>query len=225
MQLAPSSLGFQLHVFARPFSLSPHHSHSTSPCNPTFTFQINGEDVVYLGRGDFHDDGYNDMEVSAELYSLSGINAGDAYYSGLPIDEEFCPYTLRVFPSKLKENDHTSNQPVVFPIAVAAIFVFTSLVFVFYDIMVEMRQRRVLSSAATSSAIVSSLFPKNIRERLYQEAKEKEKEGKKRQEKQGGVLGNMGPAGHSLSASVANFEEHDSAITHRFGRPMADLCE
>jgi hypothetical protein len=30
-------------------------------CSPTFTFQVNGPDVDYLGRGYFHDDRYEEM--------------------------------------------------------------------------------------------------------------------------------------------------------------------
>lgn len=41
------------------------------------------------------------------------------------------------------------------------IFVFTSMVFVVYDYLVERRQRKVYSSAVKNNAIVSSLFPKN----------------------------------------------------------------
>lgn len=41
------------------------------------------------------------------------------------------------------------------------IFIFTSMVFIFYDCLVERRQRKVYSSAVRNNAIVSSLFPKN----------------------------------------------------------------
>jgi hypothetical protein len=33
-------------------------------CNPTFTYQINGPDVKYLGRGDLHNTKYNHMRIS-----------------------------------------------------------------------------------------------------------------------------------------------------------------
>jgi hypothetical protein len=36
-------------------------------CNPTFTFQINGPDVDYIGRDDLHDPKYNDMEKSVGI--------------------------------------------------------------------------------------------------------------------------------------------------------------
>jgi hypothetical protein len=31
-------------------------------CNPTFSFQVNGPDVDYLGRGDFHDPKYDSLQ-------------------------------------------------------------------------------------------------------------------------------------------------------------------
>jgi hypothetical protein len=47
---------------------------------------------------------------------------------------------------------------------------FTSLVFVAYDAVIEKRQRKVMQSATRSSAIVSSLFPLKVRTRLYEES-------------------------------------------------------
>jgi hypothetical protein len=32
-------------------------------CNPAFSFQVNGPDVNYLGRGDFHNHRYEAMEI------------------------------------------------------------------------------------------------------------------------------------------------------------------
>lgn len=46
---------------------------------------------------------------------------------------------------------------------------FTSLVFILYDIQVERRQKSILRTATQSSEIVSSLFPSNVRDRLYAE--------------------------------------------------------
>jgi Adenylate and Guanylate cyclase catalytic domain len=48
--------------------------------------------------------------------------------------------------------------------------VFTSIVFLAYDAVIEKRQRKVMQSATRSSAIVSSLFPSKVRNRLYDES-------------------------------------------------------
>ena len=105
----------------------------SSPCNPTFTYQLNGPDVIYIGRGDLHDPKYADMEISANLIDITGVNNGDSFYSGLPIDEEWCPFTLRIYPSQLKEDDFVTNDPVIFSLVVAGIFLFTSV----RDVLVE----------------------------------------------------------------------------------------
>jgi hypothetical protein len=39
-----------------------------------------------------------------------------------------------------------------------------------YDTVIENRQRKVMKSATRSSAIVSSLFPSNVRTRLYEDS-------------------------------------------------------
>jgi hypothetical protein len=37
-------------------------------CNPPFSFQVNGPDVDYLGRGDLHDRKYDAMEISVSAH-------------------------------------------------------------------------------------------------------------------------------------------------------------
>ena len=133
-----------------------------TPCQqvPTVSFQIDGAKAKYLGEKDFHDPTYADMEISKGLFELSDLTDGDASYSGVPIDKDYCPGSLRLYPSELYEEDIASKDPMMFSFAVAGIFLFTSLVFICYDQGVEMRQRRVMSQANQSSAIVASLFPK-----------------------------------------------------------------
>ena len=132
------------------------------------------EGVIHLGRGDHHEHKHNDKEISAWLAVLSGVSLGNSFCSGVPLNEEYCPFKIRLFPSQLKEDDFTSNNPLTFALAVAGIFVFTSVVFVLYDFVVEVRQQRVVSKANASTNLVSSLSPKTVRDQLYQESKAKE---------------------------------------------------
>jgi hypothetical protein len=37
-------------------------------CSPTFSFQVNGPDVDYLGPDDFHDTKYDSMEIGVSTY-------------------------------------------------------------------------------------------------------------------------------------------------------------
>jgi hypothetical protein len=49
--------------------------------------------------------------------------------------------------------------------------VFTALVFILYDFMVEKRQKMFITSGTnTFNAIANSLFPKDVRDRLMEDA-------------------------------------------------------
>jgi hypothetical protein len=64
-------------------------------------------------------------------------------------------------------NDYQTNDPIIFTICAVLIFVFTSAVFLVYDRLVEKRQKTVMTTALHTSAIVSSLFPSTVRDRLF----------------------------------------------------------
>eukprot|EP00934_Nitzschia_sp_Nitz4_P001129 Nitzschia sp. Nitz4//scaffold132_size63325//9375//11592//NITZ4_006288-RA/size63325-snap-gene-0.49-mRNA-1//1//CDS//3329535308//1129//frame0 len=58
----------------------------------------------------------------------------------------------------------------VYTLVVVCIFIFTISVFFVYDMFVERRQTKVLSTAERSNAIVSSLFPQAVALRLMEDA-------------------------------------------------------
>lgn len=132
-------------------------------CGANWTYQINGPNVEYLGVGDWHDSRYQSLGI----HSQQEFEFRDPLYSGAPIDTSYCNYTVHLYPSSVLKNAHTTNQPIVFTVVVLLVFVFTSVVFFVYDVMVERRQKSILSTAVRSSAIVSSLFPSAVRDRLF----------------------------------------------------------
>jgi hypothetical protein len=58
--------------------------------------------------------------------------------------------TLRVYPSDVMD-EYVTSDPVIFTVAAVLIFVFTSLVFLLYDRLVERRQKKVMSTAVQFS--------------------------------------------------------------------------
>jgi hypothetical protein len=161
----------------------------TNPCSPTFTYRVNGPAVEYRGAGDLHETAYTNLGTSAKLLDLQdhGIANGRAY-TGIPISQDNCPFTLTVYPSAALHDYYTTNNPMLFTIAAVIIFLFTSAVFVLYDIMVERRQKLVLSTAAKTSAIVSSLFPSNVRAELMKEQDEKERERERERRERAAIV-------------------------------------
>jgi hypothetical protein len=100
------------------------------------------------------------------LLELKAFTSAQRSYSGLPLVNDTCPTHLRLYPSQSMEEEYITNSPLLFTVGAVIIFVFTSAVFVLYDWMVEQRQRKVMATAVQTSAIVSSLFPSTVRDRL-----------------------------------------------------------
>ena len=142
-----------------------------NPCNEPFTYQIDGPYVTYQGGGDRHETKYDSYETMSRLVDLKSFALQDSAYSGAPIDVEFCPYTLHIYPSDTMKADFVSRDATLFLVAVLLIFLFTSCVFFAYDWYVEKRQYRTKSVALRSSEIVTSLFPSEVLSHLYESTK------------------------------------------------------
>lgn len=125
-----------------------------SPCNDPFTYEIMGPTVKYLGLGDMRDPKYDHLGVHSKLIDLDSFSKSDSTYSGARLDEEFCSFTLHIYPSSELESETTCKMPVILTVSAVMIFVFTGLVFYLYDLAVQRRQRLVINNATRSSDIV-----------------------------------------------------------------------
>jgi Adenylate and Guanylate cyclase catalytic domain len=136
-------------------------------CTDSFTYQINGPDVTYLGVFDKHNNDYDYLAVSANVTDLYLFSYHKSDYSGAPLDKDFCPYTIRLYPSDDMKAAFTTNNALIFMVVTLMSFAVLAVIFGSYDVKVERRQKTVLSSAVRSSEIVSSLFPSSVHDQLY----------------------------------------------------------
>jgi hypothetical protein len=135
--------------------------------------------LVLKGEGDLHDDAFDlSHSYSSTFEEYDDVVTGASPF--LPPEGSklsYCRYRFHVFGTDAFQDEYISNQPWIFAIITSSVFLFTSIVFLVYDMAVTRRQRKVMERADRTSAIVSSLFPKNVRERLYGEALDKKKGG------------------------------------------------
>ena len=136
-------------------------------CTKSFTYQINGPEVVFVGVNDKHDKKYDHLRVSSKITELEDFSYTASVYSGAPISEDHCPYSLHLYPTDDMRSDFTTNSGAVYASVTLLVLFSLGLVFVMYDCKVERRQKKVLSSAMRSSEIVSSLFPISVQDQLY----------------------------------------------------------
>jgi hypothetical protein len=127
-------------------------------CGDIFTFRIDGPTATFVGVGDHHDSTYDHLEHEI-VFDPSGRH--DDKNAALR-----CNYRLSVYPSIAFEHRYYTTKPVLLCFAVALIFVLTAAMFLTYDCLVQQRQKKVMESALKTNAIVSSLFPKEVRDRL-----------------------------------------------------------
>jgi hypothetical protein len=79
----------------------------------------------------------------------------------------FRGYFLYIYPTESFESVFVTNNPMIYSIVIASIFVFALVMFAIYDFFVERRQKRVLNEAMKFNSIINSLFPRNVRQRLF----------------------------------------------------------
>lgn len=124
-------------------------------CHGNFTYELRGDNAYVVGFGDRHDISFNKFVVVGRFLT---DNIDDGTTTGIPLNQEGCPYTFRVYPTQEELDSHLTNDPLIVSLSVAAVFLFTLLMFFFYNHLVERRQRLVVAKATQSTAIVSSLF-------------------------------------------------------------------
>lgn len=136
------------------------HTVLQNSCNQSVTFELIGGHVKFAGEGDLHDDSYSSEALSFHFKE----NYFDPELT-THVDGQ-CRFCLYIYPSPAFDAKYSSNLPTVFAILVAGIFVLVSALFFAYDRQVRFRNQKVVGAAARSNALVSSLFPSNVRERL-----------------------------------------------------------
>lgn len=133
-------------------------------CDGAHTYEIEGPNARYIGKGNLASKEYENMVQRVELDASDFI--AEETTIALTLNQDLCQYSLAVYPTVEMEDYYNDIFPLAITCTVAAVFIFTAAVFILYDMMVEKRQRMVLDTAKRSTAIVSSIFPKKVRDQL-----------------------------------------------------------
>ena len=128
-------------------------------CDGNYTYLLRGDKVIVVGFGDLHDREFDAHEILGRFVTE---NIDDGTSDGVPLNQVGCPYQFHIYPTQDYLDAHTSNEPLIVSFSVAAVFMFTLIMFFVYDHLVERRQRLVLAKATQSTAIVSSLFVSDL---------------------------------------------------------------
>jgi Adenylate and Guanylate cyclase catalytic domain len=186
-------------------------------CDETFTFNVIGHRAQFVAEEDVHDTAFDDMKVVDSFATLEGYKS-NAVHDGThrklgeeAVEDTTCHYTISIYPSQEMEDQYLTKNPIWYAMGVVGVFFLTSILFVVFDWFVRKRTQQVMNAALRQNAIVSSLFPKSVQDKMMAEADQNNK------------LSKMGKAGIK-SFLVADVEksETDTNATRK-SKPIADL--
>jgi hypothetical protein len=125
-----------------------------------------------------HDTRYNHMEIVIPFYDDEADDQGD-------IDqvEGHCVYDLHIYPTMGFAKQYNSSNPLKATTILAFAFAFMITAFLMFDTFVVRRNRKLLIAMTRTNAIVSSLFPSTVRDRIFAQAKHESEEKKALNEK------------------------------------------
>ena len=118
-----------------------------------------------MGHGEFYEKGFESYAISHHLEDDLQLKR-----PGKESVFDRCKFVVTAHPSQdFKDHYYSEKNPWRLTIMVAAAFVFTAIAFVIYDWFVTNQKRKLESKARQTSAIVDSLFPKEVQERMIRD--------------------------------------------------------
>jgi class 3 adenylate cyclase len=120
-----------------------------------------------LGKGNLHEPEFSSTAFQFPLLTYTGNETFKA--------PGHCVYSITLYFSKDFHADSGSRLEIISAMACATVFALMALCFCMYDRFVRRRNAKIVGAAARSNAIVSSLFPKQVRDRMYAEKEEEAK--------------------------------------------------
>jgi hypothetical protein len=78
-----------------------------------------------------------------------------------------CTYDLHVYPSQALLDSYKTRVPMVYTTIIGCVFFVIALAFFIFNRYIQLRNHKVVLAAAKSNKIVSTIFPSNVRDRLF----------------------------------------------------------
>lgn len=131
-------------------------------CGQSFTAQVDSNGAMTnFTVGDQHEDVYEHMVGIVPVMSFMKTHFNSS--AGL----QACAYELYVYPTQEMRNDFKSEAAVVATSVVAVSFVVVLFIFYLLEKRFRDKKKQIVRSVEKSNAIIASLFPSNVRDRLF----------------------------------------------------------
>lgn len=121
------------------------------------------------GKSDLHDDKYDYTRLTVPFNVFGSSPQSLKSYDG-PEDFRPCEYTLNLYASDEFLEAYETARTEIFMFVLAGVFVGTTVAFFVYVAYIQRRQSKIVDTARRTNAVVASLFPSNVRDRILSDA-------------------------------------------------------
>ena len=130
-------------------------------CGQYFTVEVTSNNFMNFTIGDFHDTAYDNLVQVVPLlrFMPTNYNATEGFQA--------CAYELNVYPTQQMRDDFKSPTVGAVTGVIIAAFVVVLMLFHYRDRYYRAKNRQIIKSVEKSNAIIASLFPSNVRDRLF----------------------------------------------------------
>lgn len=136
----------------------------------------------------------------------------------------FADYILNLYPSPEFRSDYGNTRAIVFTVVLGAVFVATGVIFFVFVVLVQQRQKKVVATATRTNAIVQSLFPGTVRDRMMQDAEDQVKRDTDLAATMGKYAAKRHAKKETEDAETPEQRPKESAVNLVYGsKPIADL--
>ncbi|CAB9521796.1 Receptor-type guanylate cyclase gcy [Seminavis robusta] len=133
------------------------------------SYLIEGPKATYLGIQDYHASNYDDMFVFQNMEETLQVLHSPRNQAFDAVQVDFGEYVLYIYPTEELESQYITNKPAVYASIMASVFLFTILVLAVFDCLVARRQQVVMKKAVESRALIATLYPEQVRERMFED--------------------------------------------------------
>ena len=198
-----------------------------NPCDDrSQTFRIQGRGASILEDRDMYE-GKHDTEHHTTLteftvyaYASDGVGEAPAIRTS---ESSTCNYEIYFHPAPEFYSDMKTNGPAIFTACIAAVFIGTGLIFLVYVYLIGNRQNKVMAIAMSSSAIVSSLFPSTVRDRIMEDAQDEVKQRMSERSSHSRHSRHSRHSSLSRRSSMRRIQEERKEREKVRSKPIADL--
>jgi hypothetical protein len=195
-----------------------------------YGYEIKNNHAFYLGQIDPHEAAYDTYEYVVTLNpddvvgrgALNGTSPSLASTrSGSDLTSSECTYAFYLYPSPEYEQAFVSDQPLTAALWIGVVFVVLIIAFVVYERFTAVKNNKLVSIAARSNRLIATLFPEGVRERLFAEEEndERNKNGGHQTADQIRALLRDDPL------AGARDDDEDGSEVDFSSKPIADLCK